>query len=298
MSLHSIPPELHGLIRLPRYCGLVCRHYQEMVSIGDCSRARVIYLDLRDRVAAKDRYPLSEDELRDAIVEAARLHRAAERSLTKREIAKLAPSSAREEDVIEELLGSGVFVSDGEQTGRFRVELLRLSYAMGLLLADQLKREARLGAAPAALAEAIATWFEPEPSADIKVEAAAAALFHATVNPAYPVAARRELLLHWLSLRNWDDAWRVAVLDYVRRIPDDFIYVTERLWSDEVRHGAGQDAIARAFTQHRDDPAVLPILVCAVERWLGLVHVEGHAMLRKVDAGQDIATRRDRGTVG
>ncbi len=286
VRLDDIPDELQGLIRLPRYCGLVCRHYAEMVRDGDCTRARLLYLDLCSRAAAKDHYPLSGAELQDAIVEAARHHRAAASGLSRREIAELAPSGQRGQDVVEELLTSGVLVPVDGQAGRFRVEPLRLSYAMGLLLAEHLAAKARSGAGAPALAEAVAQWFEPEPSADLKVDAAAAALFHALVDKGYPVEARRELLLHWLRLRNWDDALRVAVLGYVRRIPDDFVAAAERLWPSADSRGAGQDAIGRAFAQNRDDPAVLPVLVRAAERWLGLVHADGPET-RRDDGGSE-----------
>ncbi|WP_159992664.1 hypothetical protein [Roseomonas sp. 18066] len=272
----KVPPDLDDLIRLPRYCGLVCRHFAEMAASGDFTRARVIYLDTRDRAASRRKYPLTNQEFEDLVVEAARLHRKSRDGVPKHDFAALVPGPDRSRDVVAELHSSGILVPVAGSTGRYRVEPVRLAYAIGLLLAEDLASRARSGAGEAEIDEAIAQWLEPEPDADLKVEAAAAALFRATLAmDSYPAIARRALLHHWLRLRNWNDNARIAVLAYVRRIPEDFVAAAERIWSSDGAYGGGEDFVARAFIEHRDDPAVQPILIAAVEYWLGFVQEVG-----------------------
>src|ERR1051325_6056015 len=98
----------------------------------------------------------------------------------------------------------------------------------------------------------------------LKVEICGAGLFHSLIDDTYPSVSRRQLLRFWLALRNWNDNVQEAFTDYVRRCPEDFIAVVEEFWTSERNLGAAQDFFRAAFTKHRDEPTVQPLLVSAV----------------------------------
>ena len=274
----AVPEEVLPLLRLPRYCGLVRDHLDELVASGDFTKARLHYLEARSKHIDKLRHPVTEADFASIVRKAATKHREAVSRFDPDQISKLTPPGASPRDVFQELLTGSLFVDAGR--GRLAVDPSKLAYGLGLLLAEEMAELEEEGAPEEAVADAIARWFEPERAADLKVEAAAAALFHAALDPSYPAGARRQLLIYWLGLRNWEDDTRAALSRYVVRIPEDFVAAAEHVWSAGVDGGAAQAFLATAFMAWRDDIRVLPHLVRAATRWLGFVHAEGHVMLR------------------
>lgn len=285
ISVGNVPAEMLPLIKTARYCRLTVKHYAAMRAQGDLTRERLFYIDARERVTEKAAYPISEEEFNEIIKSAARRHREIARTLGAADIRQMIPFRERERDVYSELTTGGVFVRDG-RSDRFRVEPARLAYALGLLLSEDVRDHASAGAAPEAIADSIARWFEPERDADLKVEAAGGALFHAAVDASFPAVGRRELLRYWLGLRNWAEEASAAFGDYILRMPEDFVAMAEHFWAAVHDRGAAQALLARAFVEHRDAPPVRPYLVAATERWFGFVHHDGLPILRQVpDSG-------------
>ncbi len=281
IDVGDIPAEMLPLIRTARYCRLTVRYYSEMQTEGDLTRERLLYIDARERTTEKANHPISEDEFNEIIKGAARRYREIARTLAAADIRQMIPFRERERDVYSELTTGGVFVRDGT-SDRFRVESARLAYALGLLLSEAVRDHALADNTPEAIAEGIAKWFEPERDADLKVEAAGGALFHAAIDGGFPAAGRRELLRYWLSLRNWGEEASAAFVGYVLRVPEDFVAVAEHFWATAHDRGAAQALLARAFTGYRDDPRVRSHLVAATERWFGFVHSDGLPILRQV----------------
>ena len=181
IAVGDIPAGMLPLIKTARYCRLTIRHYAAMRAEGDLTRERLLYIDARERATEKAAYPIPEDEFNEIIKGAARRHREIARTLGAADIRQMIPFRERERDVYSELTTGGVFVRDGV-SDRFRVEPARLAYALGLLLSEAVREDALAGATPEAIADGIARWFEPERDADLKVEAAGGALFHATID--------------------------------------------------------------------------------------------------------------------
>lgn len=281
IDVGDIPAEMLPLIKTARYCRLAVKHYSAMRTEGDVTRERLIYIDARERATEKANYPVSEGEFNEIIRGAARRHREIARTLRAADIRQMIPFRERERDVYLELTTGGVFVGDGGPD-RFRVEPARLAYALGLLLSEAVREDALAGATPEAIADGIARWFEPERDADLKVEAAAGGLFHATIDESFPVSGRRELLRYWLSLRNWGEEASVAFVGYILRMPEDFVAMAEHFWAEDNDRGAAQALLARAFVMHRDALQVRPHLIAATERWFGFVHRDGLPILRQV----------------
>lgn len=281
IDIGDVPAEMLPLIKTARYCRLAVKHQAAMRTEGDLTRERLTYIDARERATEKANYPVSEDEFNEIIRGAARRHREIARTLRAADILKMIPFRERERDVYFELTTGGVFVADGG-SDRFRVEPARLAYALGLLLSEAVREDALAGATPEAIADGIARWFEPERDADLKVEAAAGGLFHATIDETFPAAGRRELLRYWLSLRNWGEEASAAFVGYILRMPEDFVAMAEHFWAEANDRGAAQALLARAFVMHRDALQVRPHLVEATERWFGFVHLDGLPILRQV----------------
>lgn len=281
INVGDIPAQMLPLIKTARYCRLTVKHYAAMRAQGDLTRERLLYIDARERATEKAGFPISEDEFNEIIKGAAQRHRKIAQILRAADIRQMIPFRERERDVYSELTTGGVFVRDG-RSDSFRVEPARLAYALGLLLSEDARDHASAGAAPEAIADSIARWFEPERDADLKVEAAGGALFHAVIDESFPAVGRRELLRYWLGLRNWGEEASAAFGGYILRIPGDFVAMAEHFWAAAHDRGAAQALLARAFAEHRDAPLVRPHLVAATERWFGFVHYDGLPILRQV----------------
>jgi hypothetical protein len=278
IALNSIPHELEPLIRKPRYCELVCQHFDEMRNNADFTIERLILLDARHRSDLK-RGAMTESEFIEVLRNLALYYRTSP-TVQLSAIKSLLPCPDPDRRIHQEIIDSGLLVPrPGVGTG-FTVERTRLVFGLGMLLCDEIRRAAQRGDGSAQIENDLASWFEPHPEMDLKVDTCGSALFHSLIDESYPASARRELLRYWLSLRNWGDKVQEAFIDYVHRCPEDFVAVAEEFWSSTRDLGAAQDFFRAAFTTHRDDPLVQPVLIPAISRWMAFVHPAGHPMLR------------------
>ena len=296
ISHRQIPFELLDLISKPRYCRLVANHYDEIIAAADFTRERLIYLEVKDRRSAKLGYPLTDNDLFEiirALAERARanssLHPEGLRPLIsipehsyggpildpKQVRSLVSVPGGDEANIYEEIITGGILVPlpGNEMIVRFRAEPLRLIYGFGMLLAEELSSLAK--AASSEIEDFLASWFEPQPDMDRKVEICGSAMFHALFQDQFPEAPFRELIRYWLGLRNWADTAQSAFANYVLRRPESFVGVADEFWSSGRDSGAAQEFLRAAFCAHRDDPNLQPVLVRAVERWMGYVHPLG-----------------------
>lgn len=278
ITISSIPPDLHPLIRKPRYCELVCAYFSEMKAHADFTVERLIWLDAKHRAQAR-RGPMTEETFIEVIRNLAAAYRTSP-TVNLSGVQQLVPFADPERRIHQEIIDGGLLVPQPGLGSRFQIERTRLVFGLGMLLADDLRISSQQTKTAAELDEEIARWFEPHPEMDLKVRICGGALFHSLIDAAYPSTARRQLLRYWLGLRNWSDEVQEAFQDYVLRCPEDFIGVTAEFWSSEHDRGAAQEFLARAFIKHRDAPTVQPPLVAAVTRWMSFVHPAGHPMLR------------------
>jgi hypothetical protein len=278
IQLSRIPSLLQALIRKPRYCKLVAEHFEEMNREGDMSVERLIFLDNRHRFQEKRGLALNTVEFVDVIRRLAEKYR--ERPhLTGRDIQDLVPRQDSDGRVHQEIIDGGLLVPRENSPGTFTVERTRLVYGLGMLLGDDIGTASQRSSGPE-LRERIASWFEPHPEMELKVAICASALFHALTDADYSQVARRELLRYWLTLRNWADEWHDTTLQCIARCPDDFVWIAEEFWQSAHDQRPAQELLARAFTKYRDHPSVQPVLVAAVERWMGFINRSGHPVLR------------------
>ena len=279
VPIASIPHELQDLIRTPRYCDLVCEHFQEMKGSADFTRERLLFLDAKHHAETK-RGRMSEHEFVDVIRSLATRYRERSRAISLGDIQDLVPVPDPDRQVHQEIIDGGLLVVKAGSPGTFVIERKRLVYGLGMLLAETVEYTAENGATETELREKIQSWFEPHSEMDLKVEICGSALFHAYHYETFPKSARREILRYWLGLRNVEDSAQRSFVHYVLRHPDDFIAMAEVFWSSNRDLGVAQEFLARALTIHRDDTSVQPALVRAVHRWMSFVHPAGHPMMR------------------
>ncbi len=298
LSHDLIPIDLLPLISAPGYCRLVADHYHEMIQSADFTRERLIYLEIKDRYASKLHYPLTDKDLFEIIGDLAK-DAARNPTLSPKELRLLIGArDGNEANIYEEIVSGGLVVPvvGSEMIQRYRVDHLRLVFGYGMLLVDELVRQSSpLGGR---IEEFLTSWFEPHPDMDLKVEICGSALFHALFLDNVPEVVIREILRYWLGLRNWADTAQIAFTDYVLRRPNVFVEVAEEFWSSSRDSGAAQAFLRNAFVAHRDNSGVQPILVKAVERWMGFVHPLGrhfwdYDAARKKDVRRVLETQTD-----
>jgi hypothetical protein len=111
----------------PRYCRLVAYHYGEIIEAADFTRERLIYLEIKDRRAAKLQYPLTDEQLFEIV-----------RSLAQRALANpdlnpndlnslIALPGGDTANIYSEIVSGGILipVPGNGMTARFKVEPLR-----------------------------------------------------------------------------------------------------------------------------------------------------------------------------
>lgn len=275
LSHKDIPDGLLQLVSIPRYCGLVARHYSEMIAAGDFTRERLIYIEGKERHSSRLGYPLTDQQFFGIIRDLAG-HARHNSELNPKDLRQLISIPGGDEvNVYEELVSSGLLVPVPGIGGteRFVVEPLRLVYGFGMLLAAELAKG--FAANKNEIEEFLISWFEPQPGMDRKVDICASAMFHALFHPSFPESALRELIRYWLSLRNWAESAHWAFAAYVVRCPTIFVEIAEDFWSSTRDNGGAHEFLGAALAAHRDDPRLQPVLVEAIERWMGFIHPLG-----------------------
>jgi hypothetical protein len=245
-----------------------------MVDAADFTRERLIYLEIKDRQTSKLGYPLTDDQLRDIIADLAQRARTNPVLNAKELLPLITVPGGDEADIYEEITG-GLLIPkvDAGIKEKYQVDPLRLVYGLGLLLAEELRSES--SKRDSEMEEFLASWFEPQPDMDRKVDICGSALFHALFQTDFPQASLRVLLRYWLGLRNWADTAQDAFATYVLRCPQLFVEVADNFWSSAHDSGAAQDFLGTAFVEHRDDDRLQPVLARAIRRWMGFVHPLG-----------------------
>ncbi len=280
IDLSQIPEGLQPLLRNPRYFELVADHYEALVDSQDFTHERLILLDAADRQSRKRGYPLGQQELIAIIQGLARQYRNTS-TLDDPAVISLLSGINDSRRVRQEVIDGGLLVPIESAVGsRYRVETHRLTFGLGLLLADNVREHARSEVSTHTIAEEIENWFEPHPEMELKVQTSAAAVYHSFLDASFPTVGRRELIKYWLSSRNAGLAHDEARLGIVLRGPDEFIQVAEDLWNSDRQRSAAQDFLGASFCRYRDHPAVQPLLIPAVYRWMGYVHPAGHRLFR------------------
>lgn len=278
ISIDQIPADLHPLIRNPRYCHLVCRHFAELLADADFTVERLFLLDARQRTSELRGAAMTTDEFLEVIIGLVS-RQPVKTELSLADISAL-PFAAQNDQIRQEILDGGLLEPVPGHPTRYRLKRDRLVFGLGLVMSNEVQSQAKQGASADEVSEFLQRSMEPEEGADLRVAILSATLVFA-FQVDYPELGRRELLRSWLGLRNWDTATQEGLTHYVLRRPQDFVEMAEYFWSTAHDHGAAQEFLGNPFVSFRDDPRVLPTLQRALDRWMRLLHPAGHPLLRR-----------------
>jgi hypothetical protein len=153
------PPDLHPLIRKPRYCDLVCEHFDEMKREHDFTVGRLIWMDVKYRRQNKLGFPMSEDEFVAVILEIARRHRA-NPVFDLGSVQSCLPCPDPEGQIYREIL-DGLLERSIGTAPVFHAKETHLVFGLGMLIAEEVRDAASHAPDTAEIIDQIERWFEP-----------------------------------------------------------------------------------------------------------------------------------------
>jgi hypothetical protein len=270
LAAGDIPVEVRRLARKPRYFDLVVQHRSRLVDVGDVTVARLVYEDWRDRFERKI-LALDDVGFRDLLKALARRALNDERLLSQRDLADAFPLLADQQQILSELATGGILVQDGE---RLSVEPNRLQLGLGLLLAERLRVAATTGQGDR-LKEVAAEWLDGLPDTELRAGLCEAAVLHALKTADFSSVERAVLLEAWLRARNVAKNISPNVSAYFPLDPQAYFLAAESVWTEPGDDPAAQRMLMGTFRRWSVAPQHRDVLVGALERWLGFVHVNG-----------------------
>lgn len=281
LSLSQIPQALRPLIRKPRYCDLVIRHFAAMVESGDMTVERLLYEDCKDKQKRKLNHPVTDEDFRAILCALAKQYHDGISSFPKSNLKQFLPVTDATGVMLQEIIDGGLLVPSGGIKPVYKVDPRRLVHGLGMLLADHISNAA--GNSVIDLIDVVRAWLEPQPDMDTKASIVGAAVFFSIIDPAYPSKNRRALLLFWVNARNLPDEQEENIVAYLPECADDMTSIADSCWRRPGDNGAAHTRLARAFLVRRDDERVKPALIRAANRWMSYVNVKGHRFERGTD---------------
>lgn len=275
LQLEDIPSTLHPLIRKPRYFDLVIKHRKIMAESGDVTIERLLYEDWRDRISRKSEVELGHDEFHALIRDLAQITLSVSNSFSVREVERLLPTDHRQ--VVQELITSGILISDQNRQGKYKVEPRRLIHGLGLLLKEEVSESISIGQP---IEERIAQMLEPHGEMDIKVKICGSAVLHAIMDDQFSDEGRLILFQTWVSGRNLDEEDQKSVPAYLPSCPETYVRLAEYVWSDKHENSIAQTLLMEGFLKWRENKKVQAILPSALLHWMGFIHPLGFSFQR------------------
>lgn len=280
IKIDTIPSELQQLIRKPRYCDLVSKHYDELIATRDLTVERLLYLDWKDRYQRKDNLPIDDNAFSEILCDLASQCQGGIKRFTKREIEQL----GNDPRVLEELIEGSVF-EETNRTGQYKVERKRLSHALGLLLCEELaEKDENIGGRPSpaklnTIIEELDRWLDPHPEMDIKAEIVQTAVFYSRVKDQFPECAKQALIQKWVGFQNLPANGEEVIVQYANGLILEYLQAIEFYALLPSENQAAHDRLLYAILSYleENDGAVLAPFV---NRWLGYWNVNGHPAIR------------------
>lgn len=282
----ALPDELLALVLQPLYCDLVITHFRELAQTGDFTVERLLYLEARENHRRKLGQPITDQQFHEILGSFAHRYMEAWKAggpkprFGKSDLKALVPAGADASTILQEIINGGLLRPSGRHSQPYEVDATRLTYGLGMLLAEHLQDCDSTSVDD--LAEVAQAWLEPNPDMDQKTSVLGAAVFFALDQTMqdYPAEHRQALLRLWIKARNRAEPTGHAVAAYIHECPDDVLTVADHFWRKAHDHPAVQRAYATVLLERWNVPALRDYLVAAVERWMGYVHAKGHRTLR------------------
>jgi len=279
----DLPDELLALVQQPLYCDLVVKHFRELVETGDFTVERLLYLEAREYQFRKLGQPVTDERFHQILGDLARRHveawqmRQPAPRFGENDLKALGGDAPK---VLQEIVDGGLLRPSGRRSQPYEVDPTRLTYGLGMLLAEYIRECGRTTVGN--LAEEAEAWLEPHPDMDLKTAALGAAVFFSLeqTTPDYPQAHRQALLRLWIRARNREEPIAHAVSAYLMDCPADVLVVADHFWRAAYDLPTVQRAYATVLLRRWNTQALRSHLVAAVERWMGYVQVAGHPTQR------------------
>ena len=269
LDLSQIPISLRPLIRKPRYCDLVIKHFAAMVVSGDMSVDRLLYEDYKDKEQRKLNQPVTDEEFRSILCTLARrYHSAGDCTIRRNELNHFLPGFINAQAGLQEIIDGGLLISTNGFEPTYKVDPRRLVHGLGMLLAEH------LCALPVGTIndtiDAIRQWLEPQPDMETKASIVGATVFFSFVKEDFPKTSRQALLFFWLTSRNLSIEQEETILAYAPECADDLATIADSCWETSSNNGPAQNRLANAFLKRREDPRIIEALIPAIKRWMSL----------------------------
>lgn len=280
-KLQDFPMDLHNLIAKPRYLDLAMTYRDELMRSGDFTVARLIYLDWKDRYNRKNHCSLADDEFNDLLKSFGNQFLKGQDSWNEEEIGKKLALRECASRAFQELSTGGVL-----EKGTIGWSVNKNSLALGLamLLCEQLIGEIE----DSRVQEAIEMWMGATPAGDIQSEVLELAALHSIMKN-HSSAVRSGLFAAWLNTQNPASNLHDAVIKrFSAYLPDNaqtYFQLAERVWSKHFRNSCAEEILIRGYIRWaHESEDVKAELAEWLDRWLGMVSVEGPLALRSSNA--------------
>lgn len=279
LELANFHEDAHVLLRKPRYFDLATKHYSDLIKSGDITKARLIYLDWKDRYNRKNMTTLTNEEFQNLLMSLAGKIKST-RQFERSEVIDSLAGHSNPTLVLQDLTSSGIF---DHSSGKLRIAEDRLTLGLSLLLCAEIAEKAETDPS-----EIISSWIEPYTSMDIQAHILEHAVVHVFSGPTNFTNETCVAILHaWLNCQNQSSTSDKATNQFTAYIlskPAVYFSLAEKLWTVGENHPWGQEALLFGFIRWRNE--LCEVLPKQLERWLGFVALHGIPPLRSQEALQ------------
>lgn len=266
LTRDRLPPKLDAFMRNPRICALALSLLPDLESIQDLTIELLLMEYWRARLRERgDLVGHSNEDFNELLIRHAKAYRDRPGTNFDRNEWRSRSGAAERQDgreLAHDLtdIEEGRFFDTRSKTYQFRDETLH--FALGLLVADEIRNEAERGQAN--LDEVLADALDPVRGFDAVADILTAAIAVATLDAGYPDLAIATLISGWMSLQNLPDGAFESLIPYVAARPEPFLdaWEEDHLDRDDGRflqvlmHASQRESVGRA-------------LGARVNRWLG-----------------------------
>jgi hypothetical protein len=226
----ELPPRLNRFMRNPRICSLALTMRTQLANVEDLSVDRLLIEYWRARLFERGDLVGHDDvDFHNLLMQHAREYRARPGTNFRRDEWRSRSGAATRDDgrnLANDLsdIEEGRFFDTARGIYSFREETLH--FALGLLLADEIRATAQASSANAN--ESFSAAIDPMRGFDAAVDVVTSALAIATLDGEYPDNGIVELMSGWLSLQNVTDDAFDELIPYVAARPEPFLDAFEQ----------------------------------------------------------------------
>lgn len=279
LKLSNFPPDVHSVMRKPRYFNLAIKYAHLSPAGNDFSLARLVYSDWSDRWAAKTSTSLTQRQFDELLIDIARDAYSGKKAWKRGELeSKLGVDSAR---TFLELSTSGILKPTDFD---WCIDDDRLALGLAFLLCTVLSKEI------VSIDDEIAVWIEPLAGMAFQPKILEFAFLHASKTE-LSEEIRSALLYWWLEAQNQNYASEGFFIARLEKFLDVnvevYFNVVERFWKETTNNAWAQELLMKAMVNwiNNSDEFKHKFKKRAV-RWLGIVPLNGAPMHRRSDQAE------------